>query len=408
MAAPTVAQLVETQPTAEVLAEFLHLLETAGVDVTAWDVDTAAYAFAWASAAFFSDRTKITASIARSGFVDLATEDWLTYLSASHYQNAREPAVRTVGEMQLTPDASASLPNVIAAGDVVVKQPSTGVTLRNTTGATLTVAGTPVIFTFQAEVAGLSGNVPLNAQNLSDLELQTPIPGVTVSNPAITGTSDWKTTVGADQESDERLRTRNRTKWATLAYATGPKDAYVAWALEAAPSVTRVQVDDQDATATGNVVVYLASDTGGAAGAAVDAVDDYINGDAGPPFIPARKPICATVAIQSAVPFDPPIYVAGDLYVEGRYVDGIVEKVDDVVNEFFKTIPIGGFREDPFALTGKLYANHVYAEIAKIPGIQNVIFKTTVGILINGLTVAKGVVCVRDVASVRDWNVITV
>jgi phage-related baseplate assembly protein len=402
VASPTIEQLSEILSLDEAEEFLIEQLRKHEIDITAWGDGTAARDIAFACAAFFADRTRVTALIARGGYNQTAEGDWLTVFSDSHYDNQRLQAVRTEGYVQLTAGSDASLPIDIVAGEQVVVDRNTGLTYRIDSAGTIVDPLVAYQFLLKAEVAGADGNVgtQLATSTTSTLELQTPISGVTLTNfpnPPLTPVESWLTVEGANEESDLKLKVRNTSKWATLAFATGPRDAYIYWALLAAEAVTRVQVDDQDATGTGNVGVYLATVTGGADAASVTDVNDYVNGNAGLGIV-RRVPIGSTVTIQSAT--DIPIAISVVIICEAAYQDGIAVAVTEAIEDYFALVPIGGTKVDPLDFGGFLLIGQVYRSAAAVPGVVNLTFSPAVNQSIPKGFVAIPQITIADVVPV--------
>ncbi|MGW8285745.1 MAG: baseplate J/gp47 family protein [Candidatus Deferrimicrobiaceae bacterium] len=387
MAAPTVAQLTEVADTDAMTTQILTWLNASGADINtdAWDEDASLRAVVFACAAFFADRTRITAALANGMYIDYATGGWLTVLAASHYQLDRYEASRTVGDMNLTPDATASLPTSIAIGEIVVVDSVDQQTYRNTTSGTLSTAGVAVSFTFQSEVAG---SATVRSTGISTLALQTPISGVTVSNPAISGTTSWMSTQGADKETDAALQSRCKARWGTISIAGGPRSAYEYWARTADSAVTRVQVDDSDPTGTGQVGVYVADDSGAPSASVVTNVDEYINGNG--TTIEARHPIGATVTVAAATPVS--VSITGSVIVSGQYAATIQDDIEDAFNAFFQGVPIGGTKISAGASSGYVLLGQLYEAVNAVEGVVNFVFTAPLA----DVALAQGEVAVPD------------
>lgn len=401
MANPTIEQLSEILSVDEAEEFLLKKAQQHEIDITAWGDGAAARDLLFSCAAFFADRTRVTAAIAAGGYNDTAEDDWLTIFSLSHYGNLRFPAVHAQGYMQLTADAGASLPQSFTAGEQVIVDTQTGNTYRLASGGTINTAGDSLQVLVKAEVAGVSHNIGLNT---TTLELQTAISGITVTNganPPTTEVDSWFTVEGSDEETDTALKARNRSKWATLAIASGPRDVYEYWARTAAPAVTRVQVDDEDATGTGNVGVYLAGSglAAGVTSAASDAatvakVNDYINGNVGS-GMPRRAPIGATVTIQAAT--DQRVDLIIDIYYLAAYGElQVAEGVNQAIADYFATIPVGGTKTDPSAQDGFVLLGQVYNAAAAVDGVINVTFFPTTDISVPKGNVAYPNLIIRS------------
>ena len=235
--------------------------------------------------------------------------------------------------------------------------------------------------------------------DLTTLELQTAIPGVTVTNPKITGTESWATNQGSDEESDDALKARCRTKWATLAEGSGPRDAYEHWAREADPAVDRVQIDDQDATGTGNVVVYLADISGAPDDSVVDNVTNYINGNSGLGITP-RRPLGATVTIQKAGEIQ--FLLTLIVYVESTYgTDGKADAVKAAVESHLNSIPIGGTKLNALDLSGYVLISGIWKAASTVDGVINIeVFPTSTDVQIPKGAVIVPLVDVSEVHAV--------
>lgn len=200
-------------------------------------------------------------ALAESGFVDLASGDWLTYLAKSQYDLDRAVSVFTLDTVRLT-NSSAS-PYTITVNQLWFTT-ATGVRFNNTQGGTLAANGGTLDVQVIGENPGASFNVPRGTIT----SMVTPLSGVTCTN--ITG---GLIRAGVDTESDERLRVRCKTRWPSLG-AEPTKDAMVARALAASPSITRVKVADNAPRGPGTVDVCVYGE--GGIGSSV-VTDDRLN-----------------------------------------------------------------------------------------------------------------------------------
>src|SRR5690606_23973021 len=170
-----------------------------------------------------------------------------TRLSRSRFGNERNPALATQRKLTLA-CAAGEGPHTIGLGDLVATD-ADGHTFRNIEGLdivypiTLASGGT-VTLLFEAEIAGAAHNVANGNVNA----LVTTLAGVTIS-------ADVLYRAGQDEESDERLRARNASKVATRALEP-IRDTIENLALEAAPAVTAVGIDDENPRGAGTFDVY--------------------------------------------------------------------------------------------------------------------------------------------------------
>lgn len=312
-------------------------------------------------AALLSDGSKAAVLIAAGGYNDTAEDSWLDLYSKSAYDNTRHDAVRAYGKAVLTADSSAEA-MTLDVDYVVASDDSTTITFRNKTGGSLAPGGS-LTLEFEAETAGSVGNLPLAALS----QLKTSLAGVSISNPGTDG--EWLTRYGADRESNDQLRERNRAKWATRAYAS-PGDAYVYWAREADPAVKRVSVDgDNQLDGPGSVRIYIAGDTGPLAGSVCDAVIAYIRGLTDGLV---RRPIGAAPFCVSATTV--PVHVSGTVYYATGYDGPAVQaQVQAALDQVFRSLPIGGSRGGASS-SGAVLFSQLYAAAMKIAGVVNMAF----------------------------------
>lgn len=155
-----------------------------------------------------------------------------------------------------------------------------------TTDADATIIAGQAIAAVSADVAGDAGNQDAGVT----LTLVAPISGVnsqaTVDASGLTG--------GADEESDDRLRTRLLDRLRQPPHGGAAQD-YIAWALEAHADVTDSWVFPLElglGTVTVRLMTYDATADGIPTQTVVDAVQAYID---------ARRPVTATVTVVAPV-----------------------------------------------------------------------------------------------------------
>lgn len=378
-------------PTSEddALTGILQILQSVGFPATSWQSGSIARTLVQMVARLYADFSTTRLQIAAAGFNELATGDWLDLLSTSFYDNTRNPAVATQGTIRLYSRGGAG-PFTVTVGQYVIS--AGGQTYRNITAGTVAVNDSAA-FTWQAEVAGSAGN-------LADLTPCTLTNGPAGLDTAGSLQSAWLTRSGADAETDAQLRERNRTKWATLSPAGGPKDAYVNWARSADPSIKRVQVDDQNPDGPGTVTVWVAGDDGGSAlaDAAVDAVKSAIGTAAtvNVAAVDGLHPLGAVVTVKKAV--DVGFSPAFTIYTTTAYVGG---SVATAIDTWLKTLPVGGvITTDPN--TGVVPFGQMYQIIMAVPGVLNASNFTSPT---TDFPIAKGRVAVNGGVTITRINV---
>lgn len=316
-----------TPPTEdEQLTTLLELATLAGFPATSWQSGSVPRTILQILATALSTLAALIRDIGRGGLLDEAEGDWLDLLARSLFNEERIAAVRTRGQATLTCNAAAG-PYTIAIGQLVATD-STGKEFRNVTGGTLASGGT-LNLVFEAAEPGAAYNLANNTLTI----LLTPLAGVTIDNPAVPPSTTWITQTGADEESDEQLRERCRTKWATQ--GTGATtDSYTFWAREASSAVRRVNVLEHSYAGTptdGHVTLYLAGEVGTVDAAAVTAVGTYIAD---------RRPLCTTVTIIAATQVDVAVTATVTVRAEDRAAAEAI--VDDFLDELEAEIEIGG------------------------------------------------------------------
>jgi hypothetical protein len=314
----------------EAKQSILDLLDAVGFTATSWQEGEPALACVELSAEVWAQVSKIAVFL--KGFALNATSsgEALTRFSDSHYDNQREGAVAAQRRTTLA-CASGSGPHSINVGDVVLVH-ADGDTYRNiddgvTVYPVLLASGGSVSgLIFEAEVAGAAGN----KANTTVTTLLTTLAGVTVA-------SDVREREGSDQESDDVLKERNRTKWALLTEFELIDEAVINIALTATQSVTGVIVDSQNPRGAGTFDVYMAEElaTAGATDIALAqaALDARVFGSSATP--------------KTCLVFDAPITTldfTGTVYYKGSYTETEMEDATMAALEsFVKTIPLGGF-----------------------------------------------------------------
>lgn len=188
-------------------------------------------------------------ALARSGFADLASGDWLDLHAQSFYQLERKPSVFAEHTITLTAQSGFGPYDIPVNQLWVLAQPDKR--FVNTTGGIL-LSGSSLSLRVRAESPGSEYNVAEGAIN----SLITALPGVTVTNGA-----GSLVIAGANVESDESLRRRLKLRWPAMGVG-GPRALYEMWALEASESVTKVNVKDWHPRGEGTLDVILWGDGG--------------------------------------------------------------------------------------------------------------------------------------------------
>lgn len=185
---------------------------------------------------------QVSSTVASAILLDYSAGEWLTLLARHWYQEERIPAQFTIGKVVVTLPVGVG-PYSIPAGGLTVSTPS-GLKYRSTNAAQVDLnPNTATTIQVKSESPGGKYNV---APGTSISVIDSPsLLGATVANPVQGATGNWFDTdgnQGADEEEDDKLKTRCRGKWATLPIGSWTADGYVSWALKASASVIKVKV----------------------------------------------------------------------------------------------------------------------------------------------------------------------
>lgn len=221
-------------------------------------------------------------SLAKGAFLSTAATlttapGWMYLLAEDYYDLEVDPAVATLGKMRFAATATAAASTIGVGGMVVRYGVGTAQRLYQNTEPFTPVPGDAVLVPMAAQVAGSAGNIGNNAT----LYLVTAYPGLSVTNPPISGTSSWITTRGRDVEALPVLADRCRARWADLAEGTAAEKfaRLVRLAFTSAGltnPITRIYVDDTNPLGPGSVRIFLATDSGPASVDEVARVQAYI------------------------------------------------------------------------------------------------------------------------------------
>lgn len=308
----------------EVMTEMLADAAALGFPATSWQSGSVPRTLMEIDAQETADQTETARDIAMGGLLDYAAGDWLTILARAEFDLERSPAITTQGSILLSCSALAG-PYVLGARSIWVSD-SVGRRYTNLTAGTIPSGGS-VTLTAEAEFGAAAYNVAIN----SITTMVTPLPGVTVNNPDAGG-GTWITRSGADQESDESLRAKCRSRWGSLGTgSTAP--AYEYWARTASPEVRRVIVREHfhmGAEQDGHITILLAGDTGTVSAPAVLAVSTLIE---------EKRCLCAQVHVLSASVF--PIVVTGTLFVRAGFGAAALAAAQANIQSLAQTLRIG-------------------------------------------------------------------
>jgi hypothetical protein len=342
----SLSQLTTPLTRAEVESAIYAALAAKGVSTTSWKPGAVVRTLIFGVSVVLSAASSLQARIAESGFLALATGDWLTAVALYVYGVERDLGAFATGEVVLTNNAGGVYAGGI--GDLVVQNPTSKKTYRNTAPYALGAGpGTELVVPVQADELGTASTSTPDTIT----SLVTTLIAVDVTNPTAI--------VGRDPETDQELRVRCLAKTGTLS-PNGPKDAYTFVALSAlradgtAIGVTRVRVI---ADGEGNVTVYLGTASGAIPGTAGDPGTDL--GAVQLAIDELCEPLAVTATAVGATPKE--IAVTWELWLHdtvGQSQAQIEAAVALALTRYVTTSPIGGFVVSP-DVVGKIFKEKI-------------------------------------------------
>jgi uncharacterized phage protein gp47/JayE len=255
--AVTLASLLSPQAQQELYAALLAIYVAEGFPVESWEPGgverTRAMAITTAQADISGNAIP---AIAAGGFNGLASGGWLDLLSQYLFQNTRQAATYTQGNITFTNSTSNTYS--ASAGKLIVVFGLSGKRYLNTGSVTI-AANTTSVVAVQAENPGASYNDPSNSGSLT---LVTPLPGVTLTNPASTytgvthtGSGTGTLTLGGSPSAPHSLiLIINGTA------ATAPVS--VSYELDGAPAVSLGSISSASNIGSSGINVTLTNGTG--------------------------------------------------------------------------------------------------------------------------------------------------
>ncbi len=270
--AVSIEDLLQDQTKEALLADLLALASALGLSTEAWQPGEPIYdllaIFTEQLARLWND--PIVRAL-RAGFLDYATDSWLTLLAWVTYGVYRRE--ETFATMSLVVENRGGGYYSFVAGDLRVQNSNSKGFTSTSSGVLTPWSGTgaypTVTISFQADEAGTGSDTVAN-----DIAAYPIVPSKAPASVYVR--TNAGPAFGREQETDEGLRERCRLSTGPLS-ASGPRSAYEAVALEtlrpdgSAVNVTRVAVVEPGG---GVVEVYLASDSGAASGDTVTLDSD--------------------------------------------------------------------------------------------------------------------------------------
>jgi hypothetical protein len=319
----------------------LAIAETLGLPVSTWQPGDPTRSLYHVESELLATLEEIVVNFIKAGFLDYASGDWLEILADQVYGVTVPDATYAETDVVLTNSGGGTY--IIDAGDITLKNSTTGKTYHNTTGGTLN-AGSTLTITVIADESGSDSSAAAGEID----EMVTTLLGVTCTNATAA--------VGTDKQDDATTRQQCRDKLGSFS-PNGPREAYSYVArnsdLTGTTAVTRTRVyADSD---TGDVTVYLAGPSGAVAGADVALVEEAI--------LEWATPLCITPTVLSVTTVSVPITYELWIYKSANKSAAEVEEdVEEALEQMFAVRPIGGDIIPPDT-TGKLYKSMIESTI---------------------------------------------
>ena len=365
-----VRTLFTAETAASLLSTGLELAKALGLPVTSWRAgDPSRTLYKWLAEAL-ATRDSVVSEFIKAGWIRSATGAWKTLVAQDVYGVTRTPATYATPSVTLANGKGAVYSK--AAGEVIVKSSTSGVSFRSTEALSLASGpGTSATIALVADVAGSAGTV--NADDID--EIVTTMLGVSITSSTAA--------IGTDEQSDESLETEC---FATLGRASsnGPPDAYNATVLDedltGDATITRATTTED--AADGTVTVYVATATGapapGAVAAAQGAVELWATPATVTPTVVAATPDAQTVAYN----------------VSGDDIPATAEEdIEALVIAYYATIAIGGY----VSASALVSLAHEYLTDADATSVEVELTSPSGGTLSEGVVATVASVTVTEV-----------
>lgn len=334
----TFDQLITEVTDAETFEELKGFLQDSGINTTNWTPTSPSTFNLMLAAYMYAEIRNRIADQSKNQLNQYATGEALTELARSRFQNERVMPKRTVGDMWVTSTPEIR-PVTYPPGTLKVKDPTNSFQFWNDEQIVFTDGNPSGSYRFIAEQAGSSYNIPTDVT----MSLVTTQVGIEVTTPAYsTGASTWYYIAGTDEETDESLRQRNATKFATLQRGESIWKGIESIVREAT-QIEYVYVDDTNPRGPGTFDVYISNPLELPTSTSINFAQDALNQN-----IMANDTFLSDITgsyrgqIFAADPvyFDRAITVLHDpSYVEAEIQDSVFSALDDYVSNS----PVGGF-----------------------------------------------------------------
>ncbi len=319
-------ELLVPKTVEETVENITTIMGEKGLPIGSYDSGSLPTVTTGALSVVLEDLFQAVAVAAASRVLEKSSGADLMSLAFDLYLTERIPSEFTQGQLLLE-DSSSTGPYTIAAGDLRV-QSANGLQYSNIDGGTLVLDGA-LILTFKAAEAGPTYN-GVDTDTAGWSFVSNPLPGVTISNPAVDDSTSWITIAGRNEEEDAPLKERCRARWPSIGFGT-TAEAWVRYAKKANASVTRVKVITNPGGAPGVTQLVIAGTDGAVSSEIVDDVQEQL------------EPLatnCTSVEVISAVNRE--ITLLGTVKVlSSGYIEPVEDKLPIVLDEEENKLGIG-------------------------------------------------------------------
>jgi phage-related baseplate assembly protein len=323
----TLAELTTALTADEVETAIYAAVEARGAKTTTWKPGAVVRTIIAGVSIVLAAFSSLIAAVSSGGFLDLATEDWLTLLAQYVFGVERLNGTFATGEVTLT---NTSGSQYFGGADDLIVQNSTTEAVYRSTGAWQVNPSSTADVEVRAVVIGSDSTSPAG-----DIDtLVTTLSGVTVSNAAAL--------VGTDEETDPELRTRCLERTGPLS-PMGPADAYGYAARNAVTStgdaigVTRVATQ---AVGDGTINVWVATATGEVTGTAGNPATDL--GAIAAAIYEEAEPLSVEAVVDTATALTTAVTYELWIYTSASLTETEVEDlVETALESLFSGTPIG-------------------------------------------------------------------
>lgn len=368
----TLEQLLSGVSEDEVMDLQMKILRQVGFQPEAWNDDDIRTIFLRSFARVLSGVAGGTvAEQTRAHFIDLSRGEFARLLARHNYRIIPNEPQATIGRIRLTSLPTAPL-ITWEAGDFVVSNRESAndegaVGFEIMEGGSLS-PGESAVFLFRCLTPGTIGNL----LNNTALFFWGGPPDVSAQLDVQFST--WITTPGSDAESDERLHARMHGVISRKTYSN-TEGAYLAWAREALPELTKVRVFGTPGSLS--ITIVGATDVGPITPEQIEIIEDYINGVTDGI---GRKPINDILNVVPATLLTSPDLDL-DVYVEPRVYESAQSSALAAVQSHLTHLPLGGYRLTSIS-SGYFLQSRLSAELQAIPGFVSVRFNSPTGDLL--------------------------